>query len=143
MRQILPVICSPTALVGLILLGALPDTAAVWLLPTHLTATHTGPDVRLEWSVADETGVQGYNLYRHTAADPRFQLVARRLAAGRRHYRCLDAGASHLAGGESLTYRLVTLRPGGGLEVPAPASLANAPGALARSWRVIKQTFQQ
>lgn len=141
MRQLLPVACPPATLAGLLLLGALPAAAAAWLLPTHLTATRTGPDVRLEWSVADETGVRGYDLYRHTAADPRFQLVAQRLAAGRRHYRCLDAGASHLAGGEPLTYRLVTLRPGGGPD--APALLADAPGALARSWQVIKQTFRQ
>ena len=143
MRQILPVAYSPATLVGLLLLGALPNAAAVWLLPTRLTATRAGPDMRLDWSVADETGVQGYDLYRHTAADPRFQLVARRLAAGRRHYRCLDAGASHLADGEPLTYRLVTLRPGGGPEAPAPALLVDAPGALARSWEVIKQTFRQ
>ncbi|WP_162550057.1 hypothetical protein [Hymenobacter nivis] len=123
------------------MLGALPVAAAVWLLPTHLTATRTGPDVRLEWSVADETGVQGYDLYRHTATDLHFQLVARRPAAGRRYYRCLDAGASHLAGGEPLTYRLVTLRPGGGSD--ALALLADAPGPLARSWQVIKQTFRQ
>ncbi|OGX82257.1 hypothetical protein BEN49_14085 [Hymenobacter coccineus] len=127
---------------GLLLLGALPAAAAVWLLPTRLTATRTGPDVRLEWSVADETGVRSYDLYRHTAANPRFQLVARRPAAGRRHYRCLDAGASQLAGGEPLTYRLVTRRPGG--DPAAPAALpVESPGALARSWEVIRQTFRQ
>ena len=80
--------------------------------------------MRLDWSVADETGVQGYNLCRHTATNPRFQLVARRLAAGRRHYRCLDAGTSHLACGGPLACRLATFRSGGGLE---------APGAQARS----------
>ncbi|TPG67218.1 hypothetical protein EAH73_05675 [Hymenobacter nivis] len=128
---------------GLILLGTLPAVAAAWLLPTRLTATRTGPDVRLDWSVADETGVNGYDLYRHTTAHPRFELVARRPAAGHRHYRCLDAGATHLAGGEPLTYRLVTRRPGSAAGGPTAAFAAAAPGALARSWQVIKQTFRQ
>ena len=143
MRQLLPVTCPPATLTGLLLLGALPVATAVWLLPTHLTATRTGPDVRLEWSVADETGVQGYDLYRHTAADPRFQLVARRSAAGRHHYRYLDADASQLGDGEPLTYRLVTRRPDLDAGSSPTAFPPETPGALARSWQVIKQTFRQ
>ncbi|MGI4884191.1 MAG: hypothetical protein ACRYFR_04455 [Janthinobacterium lividum] len=141
MRQFVFFSSISARLVGALLLGIGPAAAAVWLLPTRLTATRTGPDVRLDWLVADETGVNGYDLYRHTTANPRFQLVARRPAAGRRHYRCLDAGASQLAGGEPLTYRLVTRRPD--LDAgPAPASLLpETPGALARCWGVIRQTF--
>lgn len=141
MRQFLHFSSVPVRLVGALLLGVGPAAAAVWLLPTRLTATRTGPDVRLDWSVADETGVNGYDLYRHTAADPRFQLVARHPAVGRRHYRCLDAGVSQLAGGEPLTYRLVTRRPD--LDAgPTPTDfLPETPGALARSWNVIKQAF--
>ena len=138
MRRFL-LILWPAALGLVLLLGPDRATGRARLRRTQLTARHNGPNVCLDWAVTDETDVAGYDLYRRAATDPAYQLVRRWPAAGRRHYRCLDAGAYRLAGGAPLAYRLITRCLG---PDQSQVLLADAPGAVERSWDTIKEVFK-
>ncbi len=112
-------------------------------LPTQLTATCDGADVRLDWAVADETDVDGYDIYRQTTGGAAYQLVQRLRAAGLRRYHCLDAGVRRLAGGGPLNYQLVTRRPGPDQsQIAVVLAVADTRSGVERSWSTIKEVFR-
>ncbi len=140
MRRLLLVFVSAALLLALRPGAGRAAAGGQLLLLAQLTAAYDGADVRLDWAVTDETDVDGYDLYRRMADEADYRLVRSLPAAGLRHYRCLDPGVFHLAGGESLTYRLVIRRPG--LDQSQFTVLAGAPSAVQRSWGTIKEMFQ-
>jgi len=124
-----------------LLLGALAAVALSGPV-TSFTGTFEGIDARLNWEVASESGLQNFELWRHSATDPTFQKLATIQPNGTRQYTFLDQNLykndnSSLG---SFTYKLVANTTSG--EYNNALTLSQTPSAVQRSWGSIKSMFR-
>ena len=138
-------------LAGLLVLCSALTVWAVTL--TMFTAAYDGSLVRVEWEVASETDITGFELARKGAADPSFLPVSNVVPTGQRRYQYLDpnvyrsvagstgpgSSAGGLGGGP-FTYRLVVRSASG--DQSFSTLLAGTPSAVQRSWGTIKSMFR-
>jgi hypothetical protein len=104
-----------------------------------------GTSVRVDWEVANETGVSAFDLYRRNGNDPVFERITSIAPTGQRRYQYIDAdlyrgtGATSGSGGP-YTYRL-TIRTTGA-DQSYTTTLSQTPSAVQRSWGSIKSMFR-
>ncbi|TDN37342.1 hypothetical protein A8B98_02025 [Hymenobacter sp. UV11] len=125
-------------------LAVLLGSAGLALATTLLLflATYDGTAAHVEWEVATETDLHGFDLSRKTPADSDFQPLATLTPTGRLRYTfvdsCLVQGRSGLLPGPVL-YRL-TLR-GPGPDQTYTTTVAGTMSVVQRSWGSIKLMF--
>lgn len=124
-----------------VLLGSTGLALATTLL--LFLATYDGTAAHVEWEVATETDLHGFDLSRKTPADSDFQPLATLAPTGRLRYTfvdsCLVRGSSGLLPGPVL-YRL-TLR-GPGPNQTCTTTAAGTMSVITRSWGSIKLMFR-
>ncbi len=126
-------------------LGLLLGSAGLALATTLLLflATSDGTAAHVEWKVATETDLHGFDLSRKTPADSDFQPLATLVPTGQRHYTfadtCLYQGYSGLLPGP-VVYRL-TLR-GPGPDQTYTTTAAGTMSVVQRSWGTVKLMFR-
>ena len=126
-------------------LGLLLGSAGLALATTLLlfVATYDGTAALVEWAVATETDLHGFDLSRKTPADSDFQPLTTLAPTGQLHYAfvdsCLYRGRSGLLPGP-VVYRL-TLR-GPGPDQTYTTTAAGTMSVVQRSWGTIKVMFR-
>jgi hypothetical protein len=108
---------------------------------TLFQAIFDNNNVRVTWEVANESGAQGYDLYRKTNADPNFNRLTTLPPTGQGRYQYLDTNVYRgVQGGGPLIYRL-TVRTATG-DQQYTSTLGQTPSAVQRSWGSIKSMFR-
>jgi hypothetical protein len=121
-------------------------TAAWAVTLTMFQATLEGTSVRVEWEVLNESGLNGFDLYRKGATDANFSRISVINPTGQRRYQYLDANLYRGTAGTSgtatgpYTYRLM-VRSGSG-DQSYTTVLSQTPSAVQRSWGSIKSMFR-
>lgn len=126
-----------TSILAALLLSSFVALAAT---VSVFTVTLDGSNVRVEWEVTTETDVTGFDLFRKSAAEPNFALLATIVPTGQRRYLYTDRNVYRGAAGGPFTYRLMV--HGGGTDQSYLANLAQTPSAVQRSWGTIKSMFR-
>ncbi|MCB2407216.1 hypothetical protein [Hymenobacter lucidus] len=130
-----------TLLGGLCLLAA---TLAYGATITLFQATFDGTNVRLEWEVTNESGVQNYDIWRKSNNEPSFARMTTVAPGGQRRYLYLDdnvyRGINGTNGGGPFTYRLTVHTTAG--DQNYTTVLNTTPSAVQRSWGSIKSMFR-
>ena len=129
-----------------LLLVLLSTTLAFGATITLFQATYDNSNIRVAWDVANETGVQNYDLYRKANNEPTFTKLTTISPSGQAHYQYLDTdvyrgtGSSTSTLGGPFTYRL-TVRTTTG-DQNYTSTLGQTPSAVQRSWGSIKSMFR-
>lgn len=131
---------SRKATLPLTLLVLLCATVALSATITLFQATFDGSNVRIIWEVANETGVQGYDLYRKANNEPAFDRLTTMPPTGQPRYQYLDTDVYRGPQGGPFTYRL-TVRTSTG-DQSYTSTLGQTPSAVQRSWGSIKSMFR-
>ena len=129
------------ATLPLMLLVLLCATVALSATITLFQATFDGSNVRVTWEVANEAGVQSYELYRKANNEPAFGRLSTMSPSGQARYQYLDTDVYRgTQGGGPYTYRL-TVRTTTG-DQSYTSTLGQTPSAVQRSWGSIKSMFR-
>ncbi|MCB2376048.1 hypothetical protein LGH70_00530 [Hymenobacter sp. BT635] len=108
---------------------------------TLFQATFDGSNVRVEWEVTSETGVQTYDLWRKANNEPSFTHMTTVQPSSQRRYLYLDSNVYRGTNGAGpFTYRL-TVRTSAG-DQNYTTVLNTTPSAVQRSWGSIKSMFR-
>ena len=109
---------------------------------TSFTGTFEGIDARLNWELSSETGVQRFDVWRHSAADPALQKIATVQPTGALRYSLLDQNLYKTADATlgAFTYKLTCVTTTG--EFNYGFTLSQTPSAVQRSWGSIKSMFR-
>ncbi len=111
---------------------------------TSFTGTFEGIDARLNWELSSETGLQRFELWRHSAADPTFQKLATIQPNGSARYTFLDQNLYKTDENNNtigaFTYKLVATTSSG--DFNNVLQLSQTPSAVQRSWGSIKSMFR-
>lgn len=103
-----------------------------------------GIDVRLNWELPSETGLQRFELARRGINDAMYMNLATIQPAGTGQYTYLDHNLNRSASGVTsagaYVYRLTAVTTGG--EFNYAVTMAQAPSAVQRSWGSIKSMFR-
>ena len=123
----------------LVLLGA---AVALGATITMFQASFDGTNVRLEWEVTNEAGVDSYEIWRKANNEPAFTRLTSVPPTAQRRYLFLDTNVYRgVAGsGSPFTYRLSVHTTAG--EQNYTTVLNPAPSAVQRSWGSIKSMFR-
>ncbi len=134
-------------LFSLLLLSATLAWAATITL---FQATYDNSAIRVAWEVANETGVQSYELHRKANTEPAFARLTNVAPTGQTRYQYLDTDVyrapvdptvtTGAQAGGPYTYRL-TVHTTTGDQVYT-SSLGQTPSAVQRSWGSIKSMFR-
>jgi hypothetical protein len=125
----------------LLLLLLLCTTLAMGATITLFQAVFDSNNVRVTWEVASESGVQSYELYRKTNADPGFNRLTTLAPTGQGRYQYLDTDVYRGAqGGGPFIYRLNVRTTTGDQQYTS--TLGQTPSAVQRSWGSIKSMFR-
>ncbi|UOQ53192.1 hypothetical protein [Hymenobacter cellulosivorans] len=120
-----------------LLLGTLAYGATI----TLFQASFDGSNVRVEWEVTNETGVQSYDLWRKANNEPAFAHLGTQTPNSQRRYQFLDTNMYRgTAGGGPFTYRLTVHTTTG--DQNYTTVLSSTPSAVQRSWGSIKSMFR-
>ncbi len=130
-----------TSAVFTLLLAALAAFALTGPV-TSFTGSFEGIDARLNWELAAETGVQRFEVWRHSAADPALQKIATVQPTGALRYSLLDQNLYKTddAAIGSFTYKLTCVTTSGDFNYSY--TLSQTPSAVQRSWGSIKSMFR-
>ncbi len=109
---------------------------------TAFTGSFEGIDARLSWDLASETGVQRFELWRHSAADPTLAKIATVPPTGALRYSLLDQNLykTNDATLGAFTYKLTCVTTSGDFNYGF--TLSQSPSAVQRSWGSIKSMFR-
>lgn len=111
---------------------------------TAFLGAFEGIDVRLNWEVPSETGLQRFELSRRGLSDAMYMNLATIQPTGAGQYTYLDHNLNRSAsGGNSAgayVYRLTAVTTSG--EFSYAVTMAQAPSAVQRSWGSIKSMFR-
>ncbi|UOG74107.1 hypothetical protein MTX78_18545 [Hymenobacter tibetensis] len=132
---------------SLLLMVLLSALLAFGATVTLFQASYDNSNVRVVWEVANESGVQNYDLYRKANSEPTFTKLSTLSPSGQARYQYMDAdvyrgaaaGAAGTLGGP-FTYRL-TVRTTAG-DQSYTSTLGDTPSAVQRSWGSIKSMFR-
>ncbi len=130
-------------LTGVVVLVFVALTALALAGPvTSFNGTFEGIDARLNWEVSAETGVQRFELWRHSAADPALQKIATVQPTGALRYSLLDQNLykTNDATIGAFTYKLTCVTTSGDFNYGF--TLSQTPSAVQRSWGSIKSMFR-
>ena len=123
-----------------LIIGTLAYGASV----TLFQASFDGTNVRIEWEVASETGVQSYDIWRKANNEPTFARMGTVQPSSQRRYLYLDTnvyrGVVGTNGGGPFTYRLTVHTTTGDQNYTSVLSMT--PSAVQRSWGSIKSMFR-
>jgi hypothetical protein len=128
-----------SSLVGLVLFGCSVVLAYGASIATF-QATYDDTNVRIEWEVNSEGGVQEYALYRKANNEPSFTKLASLEPNRQRAYHFIDQNSYHGLNGGPFTYHLVVLTSSG--QQSFYTVLNQMPSAVERSWGTIKSMFK-
>ncbi|MBO0360934.1 hypothetical protein J0X19_23440 [Hymenobacter sp. BT186] len=130
----------------LLLLLLLSISLAFGATITLFQASYDNSNVQIVWEVANEAGVQNYELYRKANNEPAFTKLTTISPSGQSRYQYLDtdvyrgtAGGTGTMGGP-FTYRL-TVRTTT-TDQSYTSTLGQTPSAVQRSWGSIKSMFR-
>lgn len=120
-------------------------TLTAWALTgpvTSFTGNFEGIDARLNWELSAETGVQRFEIWRHSAADPTLQKIATVQPTGALRYSLLDQNLykTNEATLGAFTYKLTCATTSG--DYNYSYTLSQTPSAVQRSWGSIKSMFR-
>ncbi|UOQ72342.1 hypothetical protein [Hymenobacter cellulosilyticus] len=125
-------------------IGLLIGTLAYGATITLFQANFDGTNVRVEWEITNEAGVQGYDLWRKANNEPAFAHLATQAPGSQRRYQFLDTnmyrGTAGTTGGGPFTYRLTVHTTTG--DQNYTTVLSTTPSAVQRSWGSIKSMFR-
>ncbi|GAA3921831.1 hypothetical protein GCM10022406_04950 [Hymenobacter algoricola] len=111
---------------------------------TLFQATFDSSNVRLEWEVTNEAGVDRYEIWRKANNEPSFTRLNTQPPTGQHRYQFLDTnvyrGAAGTTSGGPFTYRLSVHTSAG--EQNYTTVLNATPSAVQRSWGSIKSMFR-
>ncbi|TGE22046.1 hypothetical protein E5K00_17495 [Hymenobacter aquaticus] len=111
---------------------------------TLFQASFDGSNVRVEWEAANESGVQGYDIWRKANNEPSFTHMTAVSPNGQRRYLYLDSnvfrGTSGTNAAGPFTYRLTVHTTAG--DQNYSTVLSTTPSAVQRSWGSIKSMFR-
>ena len=109
---------------------------------TSFMGTFEGIDARLNWELSSETGVQRFELWRYSAADPTLQKIATVPPTGALRYSLLDQNLykTNDATLGAFTYKLTCVTTSGDFNYGF--TLSQTPSAVQRSWGSIKSMFR-
>ncbi|MBC7446895.1 MAG: hypothetical protein H7330_02430 [Hymenobacteraceae bacterium] len=109
---------------------------------TSFTGNFEGIDARLSWELPAETGIQRFELWRHSAADPALVKIATVPPTGALRYSLLDQNLYKTADATlgSFTYKLTCITTSGDFNYSF--TLSQTPSAVQRSWGSIKSMFR-
>jgi hypothetical protein len=106
---------------------------------TLFQASYDNSNAQVVWEVANEAGVQNYELYRKANNEPTFTKLATVSPSGQEHYHYLDSDVYHEVGGP-FTYRLMVRTIA--TDQSYTSTLGQTPSAMQRSWGSIKSMFR-
>ena len=125
----------------LVLLGA---SLALGATITLFQASFDGTNVRLEWEVTNEAGVESYEIWRKANNEPSFTRLTTTPPTAQRRYQFMDTnvyrGVAGSTTGGPFTYRLTVHTTAG--EQNYTTVLNSTPSAVLRSWGSIKSMFR-
>jgi hypothetical protein len=129
------------AVLLLVLLSASLGLAAT---VTLFQATLDGTNVRLEWEVTNEAGVDSYEIWRKANNEPTFTRLNSQPPTAQHRYQFLDTnvyrGVTGTTSGGAFTYRLSVHTSAG--DQNYTTVLNSTPSAVQRSWGSIKSMFR-
>ncbi|SHI65692.1 hypothetical protein SAMN02745146_1306 [Hymenobacter daecheongensis DSM 21074] len=129
------------AAVLLLLLGV---SLALGATITLFQASFDGTNVRVDWEVTNEAGVDSYEIWRKANNEPSFGRLTTVAPTAQRRYQFLDTnvyrGVAGTTSGGPFTYRL-TVRTTTG-DQNYTTVLNPTPSAVQRSWGSIKSMFR-
>ena len=134
------------ASVSLCLLVLLSVLLALGATVTLFQAAYDNSTVRVVWEVANESGVQNYDLYRKANNEPAFTKLITVSPSGQSRYQYLDSDVYHGPANTSstlggpFTYRLAVRTTAG--DQNYTSTLGQTPSAVQRSWGSIKSMFR-
>lgn len=107
----------------------------------YFKAGFEGTDVKVEWEVANENGIQNYELSRKLPSESGFKKVSEFPAAGTRRYVVIDTdlrNAPNRIG--TIAYKLTVKTTAG--DAVFNTNFVNNPSSVERSWGSIKSMFR-
>ncbi|GAA4005834.1 hypothetical protein GCM10022408_16990 [Hymenobacter fastidiosus] len=129
------------AVLLLVLLGA---SLALGATITLFQATFDGTNIRLDWEVASEAGVDNYEIWRKANSEPSFTRLTTVSPTAQRRYQFLDTnvfrGGAGAAGGGPFTYKLTVRTSAGDQSYTTVLNFTTS--AVQRSWGSIKSMFR-
>ena len=104
------------------------------------TANYQGTDVKLEWRLADEQGVESFELARKRPEETVFTRITSVSANGSANYSFVDDQLYKTNQANTISYRL-TMKSGAGVTMYY-TSISHNPTAVQRTWGSIKSMFK-
>lgn len=115
--------------------------ASFQLQMQSFTATYQGADIRLEWKVAEETGVSSYEISRKKDEDAAYGRLTEMPASGQNAYSWVDDNLYKDGDAmENISYRLTANTASGPKYFYT--NIQHSPTAVQRSWGSIKSMFR-
>lgn len=115
--------------------------ASFQLQMQSFTASYQGADIRLEWKVIDESGVNSYEISRKKDSDQNYFRLAEVPASNAGSYTWVDDNLyKDGEASENINYRLTAVNSSG--QKSFYTSIQHSPTAVQRSWGSIKSMFR-
>ncbi|MBK0401518.1 hypothetical protein I5M27_00895 [Adhaeribacter sp. BT258] len=100
-----------------------------------------GTDVKVEWEIANENGVSGYEVYRKLNNETTFKQIGSGKVTGVRRYSLLDTDLRNVPNRiGTITYKLTVATSTG--DASFTTAFVNNPSSVERSWGSIKSMFR-
>ncbi|MFC5269139.1 hypothetical protein [Adhaeribacter terreus] len=100
-----------------------------------------GTDVKVEWELANETGISGYEVYRKLNTETTFKQIGGGKVTGNRRYSLLDTELRNVPNRiGTITYKLTVATTNG--DASFTTAFVNNPSSVERSWGSIKSMFR-
>jgi hypothetical protein len=107
----------------------------------YFRAGFEGTDVKVEWEVANEHTVTGFDVYRKLNSETAFRRINEVQVSGSRRYAFLDADLRNQPNRTgTLTYKLTVETTTG--DQSFTTAFVNNPSSVERSWGSIKSMFR-
>lgn len=104
------------------------------------TANYQGTDVKLEWRLTDEQGVESFELARKRPEEAVFTRITSMTANGTSNYTFVDDQLYKTGQTNTVSYRL-TMKSAAGITTYY-TSISHNPTAVQRTWGSIKSMFK-
>ena len=123
----------------LTLAAAFADELAVSL--NYFRAAFEGTDVKVEWELANENTVTGFEVYRKLSNETSFRHINGLSVSGTRRYAFIDTDLRSVPNRTgTITYRLTVESTDGNSSFTT--AFVNNPSSVERSWGSIKSMFR-
>lgn len=100
-----------------------------------------GTDVKVEWEIANENGVTGYEVYRKLNNESTFKQIGGGKVTGSRRYALVDTELRNVPNRiGTITYKLTVATSSG--DASFTTAFVNNPSSVERSWGSIKSMFR-